>query len=92
MFKKIDIKKFGLYKDFKWPDDLPEFGRLNVIYGRNYQGKTTLSRIFDSVGGRMLHHNYRERRDLFQIEYEQLDNKEVKECLGKLENHQELVY
>ena len=29
---------------------------------------------------------------LFQIEYEQLDNKEVKECLGKLENHQELVY
>ena len=36
----------------------------------------------------------RERRDryLFQIEYEQLDNKEVKECLGKLENHQELVY
>lgn len=35
-----------------------------------------------------------ERRDryLFQIEYEQLDNKEVKECLGKLENHQELVY
>lgn len=36
----------------------------------------------------------KERRDryLFQIEYEQLDNKEVKECLGKLENHQELVY
>jgi len=35
-----------------------------------------------------------ERRDryLFQIEYEQLDNKEVKECLGKLENHQEQVY
>lgn len=31
-------------------------------------------------------------RYLFQIEYEQLDNKEVKECLGKLENHQELVY
>ena len=29
---------------------------------------------------------------LFQIEYEQLDNKEVKECLVKLENHQELVY
>ena len=37
----------------------------------------------------------KERRDrdtLFQIEYEQLDNKEVKECLVKLENHQELVY
>ena len=58
MFKKIDIKRFGLYKDFKWPEDLPEFGRLNVIYGRNYQGKTTLSRIFGSVGGRILHPNY----------------------------------
>ena len=34
----------------------------------------------------------RRNRYLFQIEYEQLDNKEVKECLDKLENHQELVY
>ena len=48
MFTKIDIKKFGLYKDFKWAG-LPELSRVNIIYGRNYSGKTTLSRIFDGV-------------------------------------------
>ena len=46
--------------------------------------------VYNKLG----HGFLRKRRDryLFQIEYEQLDNKEVKECLGKLENHQELVY
>jgi len=58
MFTKIDIKKFGLYKDFMWPEDLHPFGRLNIIYGRNYSGKTTLSRIFDSVGQGELHKDY----------------------------------
>ena len=58
MFKKIDIKKFGLYSDFKWSEKLPEFGRVNIIYGRNYSGKTTLSRIFDSVGQGELHKDY----------------------------------
>lgn len=58
MFTKINIKKFGLYKDFTWPEDLPEFGRVNIIYGRNYSGKTTLSRIFDSVGQGELHKDY----------------------------------
>lgn len=59
MFKKIDIKKFGLYKDFIWnPGKMREFSRVNIIYGRNYSGKTTLSRIFDSIGQGKLHKNY----------------------------------
>ena len=50
MFTKIDIKKFGLYKDYTWnPAKMKEFRRVNIIYGRNYSGKTTLSRIFDSI-------------------------------------------
>ncbi len=57
MFTKIDIKNFGLYKDFTW-GGLPEFGRVNIIYGRNYSGKTTLSRIFDSVSQGALHKDY----------------------------------
>lgn len=59
MFTKIDIKKFGLYKDFTW-DTLPTLGRVNIIYGRNYSGKTTLSRIFDSVGQGELHKDYQD--------------------------------
>lgn len=60
MFEKIDIKKFGLYNDFVWPNvkDLPAFGRVNIIYGRNYSGKTTLSRIFDSLALGRLHKDY----------------------------------
>lgn len=57
MFTKIDIKKFGLYKDFTW-DALPNLGRVNIIYGRNYSGKTTLSRIFDGISLGQLHKNY----------------------------------
>ena len=41
MFKKIDIKKYGLYKDFRWLPGLKELSRMNIIYGRNYSGKTT---------------------------------------------------
>ena len=57
MFTKIDIKKYGLYKDFTW-GSLPELGRVNIIYGRNYSGKTTLSRIFDGISLGQLHKNY----------------------------------
>lgn len=57
MFTKIDIKKFGLYKDFTW-GGLPDLGRVNIIYGRNYSGKTTLSRIFDGIALGELHKNY----------------------------------
>ena len=59
MFTKIDIKKFGLYKDFTWhPTKMQVFDQVNIIYGRNYSGKTTLSRVFDSVSQGVLHKNY----------------------------------
>ncbi len=34
------------------------FRRLNIIYGRNYSGKTTLSRIFKCIEDTSLHKNY----------------------------------
>ena len=34
MITKIDIKKYGLYRDFTW-GTLPVLGRVNIIYGRN---------------------------------------------------------
>lgn len=39
-------KKFGMIDDFSWPTGLPEFSKVNVIYGRNGSGKTTFSNIF----------------------------------------------
>lgn len=52
MITKIDsIKNFGVYKDFKWSKSvgLSDFNSKNIIYGWNYSGKTTLSRIFQSL-------------------------------------------
>lgn len=63
MFQKIDIKKFGLFCDYKWsqnignnPDDI--FKKINIIYGRNYSGKTTLSRIFRCIEEKKIHEKY----------------------------------
>lgn len=42
---KFDKINFGSYKNFKWGNNLEEFKTINIFYGRNYSGKTTLSRI-----------------------------------------------
>lgn len=57
MIKKIThVKNFGILKDFEWDSSVvdkngtpKEFQQINVLYGRNYSGKTTLSRILQSV-------------------------------------------
>ncbi|MBN4065566.1 AAA family ATPase, partial [Desulfocapsa sp. AH-315-G09] len=51
--KKIDtIKNMAVFRDFSWSssvrddgNNVAEFKRINIFYGRNYTGKTTLSRI-----------------------------------------------
>lgn len=61
MISKIDIQKFGLFKDFSWNETIGNqetFRKLNIIYGRNYSGKTTLSRIFKCLENRVLHKDY----------------------------------
>lgn len=46
MIKRISsIKQFGVYNDFKWDANVPDFNDKNIIYGWNYTGKTTLSRL-----------------------------------------------
>lgn len=47
MIKKlIKLKKFGIFDNWSWNSDVPEFRRFNLIYGWNRSGKTTLSRVF----------------------------------------------
>ncbi len=55
MLEKLDIANFGSFNGFEWDTDVREpnggvgrFKKLNILYGRNYSGKTTLSRIFRS--------------------------------------------
>ncbi|MET3683474.1 wobble nucleotide-excising tRNase [Alkalibacillus flavidus] len=58
MIKKINaIKNFGIFKDFNWTN-ANDFNEKNIIYGWNYSGKTTLSRIFSSLKNKELHENH----------------------------------
>lgn len=63
MIQNLDIQNFGIYKNFEWKKgvgnfDGSNFGDLNIIYGRNYSGKTTLSRLFSCIEHKTLHQDY----------------------------------
>ena len=57
MIEKIkSIKKIAIFDDFDWDRSVKdkngtvlEFKKINVLYGRNYSGKTTLSRIIRAL-------------------------------------------
>lgn len=58
MITKINkIKDFGVLKNFNG-STLPEFKTFNLIYGWNYSGKTTLSRVFRCLEKGKLHNDY----------------------------------
>lgn len=54
MIRTLEIRQFGSFRGFSWASisakggGRSEFRRLNVLYGRNRSGKTTLSRILRS--------------------------------------------
>ncbi|MHA3787792.1 AAA family ATPase [Flavobacterium hauense] len=61
MIKKIDIQKFGVFDKYAWKSVIGPnegFRKLNIIYGRNYVGKTTLSRIIRCLENKSLHSQY----------------------------------
>jgi len=61
MIKKIDINNFGSYNEYSWNRVLSQdrsFKDVNIIYGRNYSGKTTLSQIFRCLEKKTLHSDY----------------------------------
>lgn len=65
MINQIDIASFGSFQGLDWKKTVRDSGknvkpfqRLNILYGRNYSGKTTLSRIFRALETRKLPLNY----------------------------------
>lgn len=65
MFNQVDITGFGSFSDLNWKKSLrdrgnnvQDFKRLNILYGRNYSGKTTLSRIFRALETGRMPSNY----------------------------------
>ena len=49
MIKQIKRLKFDSFKDFTWPNDLPDFARYNLLYGWNGSGKSTLVRLLQHL-------------------------------------------
>lgn len=48
---KIDeMNNCGHFKRFRWPNNLENFKRINVIYGPNGSGKSSFSRAFEVIG------------------------------------------
>jgi len=75
MIKQINtLKNFGVYKNFNG-NNLPVFNEKNIIYGWNYSGKTTLSRIFSSLQERHLNECFTDSE--FKITLQ--DNQEITE-------------
>lgn len=75
----------AVFKDFKWDNivkdkdgNIQTFKDINIIYGRNYSGKTTLSRIFRAFETGVLSDKYANSE--FQLSFEdntKLTQKEV---------------
>lgn len=65
---KFDEINFGSYENFKWDNGLEEFKTINIFYGRNYSGKTTLSRIARSF--ELKKHNEDFLEGIFKIKLE----------------------
>ncbi|MBU8881539.1 AAA family ATPase [Kaistella sp. DKR-2] len=66
MIKKININNLGLFKNFQWDvairsnpgNNIIPLNKENILYGRNYSGKTTLSRIIRALETKELSSKY----------------------------------
>ncbi|MBC1604097.1 AAA family ATPase [Listeria rocourtiae] len=59
MIEKIDIVKFGSYSNFKHDKNIDsKYRKLNICYGKNYSGKSTFSKIFQSFETKELPDKY----------------------------------
>ena len=61
------IQSFGVYNNFSSPADLSNFNDKNIIYGWNYSGKTTFSRIFSTLEHRNAHPDYPAGKFTFEL-------------------------
>ncbi|MDD2285263.1 MAG: AAA family ATPase [Paludibacter sp.] len=55
-FSKID--NLAVFSGYTWDISVPAFEKINIIYGRNYSGKTTLSRILRAIETQRLPEKY----------------------------------
>lgn len=79
MLKNIEIENFGSYQNFNGLNENNYFKKMNIIYGANYSGKTTLSRIFALLKNKRDPENYSNPIFKTVFEYEIIDSNNYKE-------------
>lgn len=83
----LTIEKFGVFNDFNWNRDstLQDFKEKNIIYGWNYSGKTTISRIFCSLRDKGIHIDYPEAKFKLKLENNQeFESLNLKTCQSRV--------
>lgn len=83
MIEKINrIQRLAVFKDFDWDSSVKrkdgcveKFGKVNVVFGRNYSGKTTLSRLIRSFETGCISDKYDDNRQYqLSVDGNSIDN------------------
>lgn len=74
------IKGLGVYVDYRKPAGTPDFGIKNLIYGWNYSGKTTLSRLFAQLESKTINPDLAECEFSFGIGTDAITEKNFHQC------------
>ena len=84
--KILEIKNLGVFKDFKWNrnSQLQEFKEKNIIYGWNYSGKTTLSRIFSSLRDKSIHEDYENASFILKTDTGEFNSEKIEDNTFKV--------
>jgi wobble nucleotide-excising tRNase len=87
------IKNLAVFQNFVWDNSvldknnkIEEFKKINIIYGRNYSGKTTLSRIVRSLEKGKICDKYKNPE--FEVSIKNLDNSIN---INNLNSHQKII-
>lgn len=91
--KQIEkIKNLATYHDFTWADSIKDkdgkiadFKKINILYGRNYAGKTTLSRIFRAMETGAISEKYQSPE--FKVKF----NNGTLTTQNSLKNHNQII-
>lgn len=93
MIKKIkSIKNMAVFENFDWDKTVKDndksvmkFSHINIFYGRNYSGKTTISRIFRALETGVLSDKYLNPEFIVEMEDSTIVTR------NDLKNHQQLI-
>lgn len=81
MLKSIEkIKKLGNYQNYVKPAGTKEFVAKNLIYGWNYSGKTTLSRLFAKLETKSPHADFKTCEFSFNGGVDAITEKNLHDC------------